>query len=112
MYKLFGIPNCNTVKNARNYLDAEKISYEFINFKKYTPTDSDIRNWAKVFGGRPINKAGLTYRRHKEKYESLSDEGKVKFIQTNPSIIKRPILLKHATIVAFGFDEEKYSELI
>ena len=34
MYKLYGIPNCDTVKKARNFLEENDISYEFINFKK------------------------------------------------------------------------------
>ena len=32
--KLYGIPNCNTVKKARDWLDANNITYEFHDFKK------------------------------------------------------------------------------
>lgn len=112
MYKLFGIPNCTTVKNARTYLEKKKITYEFVDFKKYTPTENEIKNWAKVFGGLPVNKTGLTYRKHKENYESLSESGKIKFIQENTSLIKRPILSKDTSVLAFGFDEKKYLEVI
>ena len=32
--KLFGIPNCDSVKKARLWLDAKGITYEFQDFKK------------------------------------------------------------------------------
>ncbi|MDR2196152.1 MAG: arsenate reductase, partial [Gallionellaceae bacterium] len=32
--KLYGIPNCDTVKKARTFLAAHNIAYEFHDFKK------------------------------------------------------------------------------
>lgn len=112
MYKLYGIANCKTVKNARNFLEKKKISFEFIDFKKYTPTDKDIKAWANVFGGLPVNKSGLTYKKHKDTFEKLSEAQKLKFIQENTSMIKRPILLNKDKILAFGFSEEMYSDVL
>jgi len=112
MYKLYGISNCTTVKNARTYLEKKKVSFEFVDFKKYTPTDSDIKSWSDVFGGLPVNKAGLTYKKHKETFEKLSDSQKIKFIQQNTSMIKRPILSHKDKILAFGFNEEMYSDVV
>ncbi|MBL7546140.1 MAG: arsenate reductase family protein [Bdellovibrionaceae bacterium] len=111
MYKMFGIPNCNTVKNARTYLEERKIQFEFVDLKKYKPTDADIKLWTEKFGGLPVNKSGLTYRKYKEAYEVLSPKEKVKFIQDNTSMIKRPILVKNSAILAFGFSEDSYKEL-
>jgi arsenate reductase (glutaredoxin) len=111
MYKLFGIPNCNTVKSARTYLEEKQIPFEFVDFKKYTPTDKDIKNWAKDFGGLPVNKSGLTYKKHKDVFESLNDEQKLKFIQKNTSMIKRPILWDDKKVLAFGFSPELYSKI-
>lgn len=112
MYKLYGIANCNTVKNARTYLENKKISFEFVDFKKYTPTDKDIKAWSDVFGGLPVNKSGLTYKKHKEAYEKLTESQKLKFIQQNTSMIKRPILSNKDQILAFGFNEEMYSDIV
>ncbi len=109
MYKMFGIPNCNTVKNAREYLESKKIPFEFVDFKKYTPTESDLKNWAKDFGGWPVNKSGLTYKKYKAVYEALTEDAKVKFLQQNTSMIKRPILWDENRVLAFGFSEEMYS---
>ena len=39
--QLFGIPNCDTVKKVRTYLEKNKIAYEFVDFKKQPPTEAD-----------------------------------------------------------------------
>lgn len=112
MYKLFGIPNCNTVKNARQYLEKKKISYEFVDFKKHKPTVDDIKCWAHKFGSLPVNKSGLTFKKFKALYEPLSDSAKVKFLQENTSMMKRPILVKEDKVLAFGFSEDLYLEIL
>lgn len=111
MIKLFGIPNCDTVKKARTFLEKKKVSFEFVDFKKYTPTTEDIGRWAEVFGGLPVNAKGVTFKKHKDHFEGLSKGDQVKFIQVNTSMIKRPILEKDGKVLAFGFDEDKYITL-
>lgn len=108
MYKIFGIPNCDTVKKARTFLEKKKVEVEFVDFKKYKPTEDDIERWSKVFGGLPVNTKGVTYKKHKDEFEGLSPKAQIKFIQTNTSMIKRPILEKNGKVLAFGFDEEQY----
>lgn len=112
MYKLFGIKNCNTVKKAMDYLEKNKVQFEFVDFKKYTPTNTDIQRWSQSFGGLPINKQGLTYKKYKEQYEVLSSKEKADFICKNSSMIKRPILEKNGSVLKFGFSEEDYKHSI
>ncbi len=112
MYKLFGISNCDTVKKARVYLEKKKLEIEFVDFKKVKPTSEDIQRWSKVFGGLPVNTKGVTYKKHKEEFEGLSSKAQIKFIQENTSMIKRPILEKNNEVLAFGFDEASYKEIL
>lgn len=110
--KLYGIPNCNTVKNARDFLEKKKIAYDFSDFKKSKPTATDIKKWKETFGDLPVNKQGQTYRKYKEQYEALSAAEKIKFICDQPSLIKRPILEINGKIMAFGFDIKTYEQAI
>ncbi len=112
MFKLFGIPNCDTVKKARTFLEKKSASVDFIDFKKSPPTKNDLLRWKEAFGDWPVNKAGVTYKKHKEEFESLSDEKKFSLLSSSSSMIKRPILEKNGKVLAFGFDEEKYKSLI
>ena len=110
MLKLFGIPNCDTVKKARVFLESRKIQFEFVDFKKYTPSFDDIKRWSKSFGGLPVNTKGVTYKKHKERFEKMSQTDQIAFIQENTSMIKRPILENNGIVLCFGFDQDQYEE--
>lgn len=112
MISMFAIPNCDTVKKARNFLDKNKINYTFVDFKKTPPTKAQIKAWSDYMGELPVNKKGMTYRKYKDHYEALSMSEKTDFIIANPSIIKRPVLEQDGKIMASGFNEEQYREWI
>lgn len=110
--KIFGIPNCDTVKKARTFLEKKKVDFDFIDFKKTPPTADDINRWSKAFGGLPVNKSGLTYKKYKEQFENLSEKEQITFLCSNSSMIKRPILEKNGKVLAFGFKEDEYTSLL
>jgi Spx/MgsR family transcriptional regulator len=110
MIKIFGIPSCDTVKKARIFLEKNQISYDFVDFKKTAPSKTDMGRWRKVFGGLPVNTKGQTYKKLKNEYEALSATAQVDFLVENTSMIKRPILEQDGEVLAFGFDEDLYSE--
>ncbi len=112
--KLYGIPNCNTVKKARNWLDANHIAYEFHDFKKQAIDEVTIHNWlSQQPWEKLINRAGLTWRGLDEATKSsITDHASATaLMQTKTSVIKRPILVKDGKILALGFDEKAYQEI-
>ncbi|PWY55453.1 arsenate reductase [Legionella qingyii] len=111
MISMFAIPNCDTVKKARTFLEKNNIDYEFIDFKKNPPKAAQIKAWADYLGELPINKKGTTYRKYKDHYEALSMSEKIDFIIENASLIKRPVLVENGKTIALGFNEEQYNEL-
>ncbi|MFT4059641.1 MAG: arsenate reductase family protein [Legionella sp.] len=112
MILMFAIPNCDTVKKACAFLEKNKIDYKFIDFKKFPPTKTQIKSWSDYLGELPINKKGMTYRKYKDHYVTLNISEKIDFIIANTSLIKRPILVQNDKIIAVGFNEEQYKELI
>lgn len=108
MIHLFGIPNCDTVKKARVFLEKKSIPFEFVDFKKSPPTKDLLSLWEKAFGLLPVNTKGQTYKKHAAVFESLSRSEQVQFIINNPSMIKRPILQKDQKVLAFGFVEAEF----
>lgn len=109
--KLYGIPNCDTVKRARNFLEKKEIVFQFIDFKKTPPTQEDLLRWSEAFGDLPVNKSGLTYKKHKEQFEGLTPDEKIDFLIKYSSMIKRPIVEKNGKVLAFGFKEDDYKAL-
>ncbi len=110
---LYGIPNCDTVKKARNWLDAQKIAYVFHDFKKAGIKQEMIDSWTTdVAWELLVNRKGTTWR-------ALSDARKAAIVDMRsagalmleaPSIIKRPVLdTGNATHI--GFTDELYQQI-
>lgn len=113
MLTLYGIPNCNTVKKARDWLQANSVSYVFHDFKKSGIDPSTIERWLKQYPWEKlINRAGLTWRGLEEKTKTnITDNTTAsQLMQEKTSVIKRPILVSDGKIIALGFDENLYKE--
>jgi len=111
--KLYGIPNCNTVKKARDWLDANNIAYEFHDFKKQGIDQATINDWLTQYPWEKlINRAGMTWRGLDEATKSsiTNNASAILLMQNKTSVIKRPILIKDSKIFALGFDENVYKE--
>ena len=112
---LYGIPNCNTVKKARDWLDTHGISYTFHDFKKAGVSETLLKNWLTQYAHTDlINRAGLTWRGLSdiEKSAVIGNASAIVLMQTKTSLIKRPILEKDSKIIALGFNETHYLELL
>ncbi len=110
--KLYGIPNCNTVKKARDWLAAHNISVEFHDFKKQGISKADLTDWlAQIPHEKLINRAGLTWRGLDEQTKNsiVDDASAVALMQNKTSVIKRPVLVKDGTILCVGLDETRYA---
>ena len=73
MIKLYGIPNCDTVKRARTWLDDAGLSYEFHDFKKAGVPAPDLSRWMESLGWEKLlNRSGTTWRKLDEVTTRLS----------------------------------------
>ena len=112
--KLYGIPNCSTVKKARDWLASHDIAYEFHDFKKQRISVEILSSWLQqIPDSKLINRAGLTWRGLDEATKNgiLSEDAAIALMQTKTSVIKRPILEKEDKIIALGFSEAEYQTL-
>lgn len=111
MIHLYGIPNCDTVKKARVWLDAQGHAYTFHDYKKEGADPDRIAGWIAVASlDLVVNRKGTTFR-------TLSDEDKALLasadtapavLAANPSVIKRPIV-EHAGGILVGFKPEEWA---
>jgi arsenate reductase len=107
MYTIYGIKNCSTMKKAFAYLEQEGLIYTFVDYAKQKPNLQDLERWREAFGEWPVNKAGTTFRKFKQAYESASSAEQAQLLLANPSAIKRPILEGEGLLLK-GFDTEKW----
>jgi len=112
MIKLYGIPNCDTIKKARNWLKDNKLDYEFHDYKKLGVPEKELSSWVKQLGWETLlNKRGTTWRKLDDATKDSVDEASaIEIMMENPSIIKRPVLSKGKTLLV-GFKAEEYAKL-
>ena len=109
---LYGIPNCDTVKKARQWLATHHVTYQFYDLKKSGITRPTLNNWIDKIGmDSLINRRGTTWRMLSEtKKNSLDKNAYIKLICKYPTLIKRPVIDTGAQILV-GFDQEKYKHV-
>ena len=111
MIHLYGIPNCDTVKKARVWLDAQGQEYTFHDYKKEGADPAKVAGWIAAAGlDVVVNRKGTTFR-------ALSDADKARaadaatapaLLAANPSVIKRPIA-EHADGLLIGFKADEWA---
>lgn len=113
MIQVYGIPNCNTVKKARDWLTENDIAYTFNDFKKAPPTEALLSTWLIQHPWEKlVNRAGMTWRKlSDDEKAAVHDNGTaIGLMLAKPSIIKRPVLVKPDGTVLLGFSEKVYQE--
>ena len=111
---LYGIPNCNTVKKAKDWLNAANLVYEFHDFKKSGVTHELLNQWCATFGWeKVVNKKGTTWKKQSLSIQEgvISQESAVQFLLHNTSAIKRPVLEVNGKALTIGFDVLEYERL-
>jgi Spx/MgsR family transcriptional regulator len=91
---LHGIPNCDTVKKARAWLDARGVAYAFHDYKKLGIDAATLNRWADAVGWEPLlNRAGTTFKKLADADKVGIDRAKaIALMVANPSMIKRPVV--------------------
>jgi len=112
MYKVYGIPNCDTVKKVIQFLKNKSIDFEFIDYKKTPPTTKILIHFKEQLLDWPVNKRGPTYRKIQSHFESANLDQQVEMLIKNSSALKRPIITNlNNDIVCVGFDLKNLERL-
>lgn len=93
--KVYGIPNCGSVKKAIASLKQNDIEVVFHDFKKHGVPAQLLDEWIAAFGlDKVINRKGTTWRGLDENLQgkAKSNEGAKALLLEYPSIIKRPVV--------------------
>ena len=113
MIKIYGIKNCDTMKKAMAWLEANGIAHEFIDYKKAGIAETHLPDWNRRAGWKILlNTRGLMWKKLSEAERTDVDEAKaLALMAAAPSLIKRPVL-DTGTKLLVGFNPEIYeSEL-
>ncbi|MES2096334.1 MAG: ArsC family reductase [Pseudomonadota bacterium] len=111
MLTLYGIPNCDTVKKARVWLEGRGVAYDFHDYKKSGADEASLRRWIAALGWETVlNRAGTTFRTLPDADRADVNENKaVALMLVQPSMIKRPIVEGDGVLLA-GFKPEAWEK--
>ncbi len=106
---LYGIKNCDTMKKARAWLDANGVVYGFHDYKAEGIDRARLVAWARKVGWEALlNRSGTTFRKLPEAERIDLDEGRaIALMLDQPSMIKRPVLDLGGELLV-GFRPEQY----
>ncbi len=109
---IYGLRNCDTMKKARQWLDAHGVEYAFHDYKTAGIDRTTIGKWMQQVGWEVLlNRAGTTFRKLAEgERQDLTAKKAAVLMCAQPSMIKRPVLDAGQRIVV-GFKPERYAAL-
>ncbi len=108
---MYGIKNCDTIKKARKWLEAEGVDYQFHDYKKEGIQKDQLITWINQLGWEVLlNKRGTTWRKLPDDVKDNIDEASaITVMLENTSIIKRPVLDTGNTLLV-GFSADEYAK--
>lgn len=108
---MYGIKNCDTIKKARKWLEAENVDYQFHDYKKEGIQKDQLVAWIDQLGWEVLlNKRGTTWRKLPDDIKDNIDEASaISVMLENASIIKRPVLDTGNTLLV-GFSADEYAK--
>ena len=118
---VYGIPNCDTVKKARAWLDQNGIAYTFHDFKKQGVPMDLLPGWLATHGlDVVINRRGPTWRKLDAAVQAsvVDAASAIRVIAANSSVVKRPVVVwpvaagRPQGCTTVGFDAAKWQQLV
>jgi len=110
---IYGIRNCDTMKKARAWLEANGVTYAFHDYKTEGIDKAALERWAKEVGWEMLlNRAGTTFRKLPEaERENVTERKAIALMLKQPSMIKRPVLDAGGRLIV-GFKPDVYAEAL
>lgn len=108
---LYGIPNCDTVKKARRWLDAAGVSHRFHDFRKDGLDAARLQGWIDALGWEKLlNKSGTTFRKLPDAQKEGLDAASAKALMLDqPAMIRRPVV-ESADGFSVGFSADDWQK--
>lgn len=108
---VYGIPNCDTVKKARNWLSEHGLEATFHDFKKQGVPEAELNSWLAAVGWETLlNRKGTTWRKLDAAVQArVTDSATAKTVmQEHASTIKRPVIAWPSGKITVGYTPEQW----
>ncbi len=113
MITVYGLPNCETVKKARAWLQERGVPHAFHDFRKQGLPNERLDAWLAALGWEALlNRRGTTWRQLDEATRAaVGDATSARTLMlARPSVIRRPVVEWSDAAVSVGFDPAEWSQ--
>jgi Spx/MgsR family transcriptional regulator len=110
---LYGLPNCDTCKKARNWLNRFELPHNFIDYRANPVAAEQLKAWAQRLSGweKLVNKSSTTWRNLlPQRKDPRSDPEWTLLLKEYPALIRRPVVLLGEE-VSVGFTDNGFKKL-
>ncbi|MFQ3324539.1 MAG: arsenate reductase [Pseudomonadales bacterium] len=106
---VYGIKNCDTVKKACKWLEANGSDYTFVDVREDGVDKTEVKRWLDLAGlDVVVNKRSTSWKQlSDEQKEGLSEQTALGLLLANPTLIKRPVLTIDDSVFV-GFEADQY----
>ena len=111
---VYGIPNCDSVKKARTWMDEHGIAYTFHDFKKQGVPADALDVWLRAVGWEVlVNRKGTTWRKLEPAQQNhVTDAASARALMlAQASVIKRPVVVIGQDVVV-GVNPEAWTRVL
>jgi arsenate reductase len=113
---MYGIRNCDTIRKARAWLEAQGVAYTFHDYAAMGVDRALLEGWVREAGWETLcNRAGTTFRKlPAADKENLNESKALDLMAAHPSLIKRPVLVVGGTPeprLLIGFSPDEYARI-
>jgi len=112
MITLYGIKNCDTIKNARRCLEENGVDYRFHDYRVDGLDNTLLQSFINELGWEALlNTRGTTWRKLDEatRNQITNATAAASLMIEMPAIIKRPLLCAPGKPMLLGFSESSYT---
>lgn len=104
MITLYGLKNCDSCRNALNFLKARDLEHRFHDLRADGLREADLDNWLGHLGWQQVvNRRSTTWRGLPEEAKADLDEaGARQLLLEHPTLVKRPVIELAGTLIV-GF---------
>lgn len=112
MLTLYGIPNCDSCRNARKFLDQAGIEFRFHDLREDGIERQMLERWMRqVDWKKLLNSRSATWRGVPDSDRADIDQEKaLALMLEHPTLVKRPVLERGRQVIV-GFSKSEYEKL-
>ena len=111
---VYGLPNCDTCRKARNWLARAGVQHTFVDYRANPVPAASLRDWAARLGGwdRIVNRSGPTWRNLLPQRKNPASEPEwLLLLKEYPALIRRPVVVRGGGEVTVGFSAALFKKL-